>query len=253
MTIEANISKEVDSEEEFSLRVLYSLMKPVAKLASVKRIALQDLTPWMQLAYFHDLKDRGLKMREMSDVMGVSMRKVAMLSKQLKQNFLRPELEVELPRRIEFVLWAEPLSRARLSQALPGVTDAELDDALQILADQERIVVREEARGVIYDISSTTRRVVGREWAGKIDGVNNVMNNVFNAVLGRLFHDDARAFARTLQLHVREDDLEELRAFYNETIFPFLAELDERANETPDRFPIDVSILWAPTDLTENE
>ncbi len=242
-----------DLHNEFVLRVIYSLMKPIVKLAAANQIEMSELGPWLQVAYFHALKEQGFKMRQMSSVMGLSMRKIAMLSKKLKQNFLRPEEEVELPRQIEFMLWAEPLSSARLTQGLPDASEEAVLNAIEILLAEDRIKVV-SGRVPLYSISSTKRRIVGREWKGKIDGLNHVMNTVYNATYGKLLKDDERAFARTLQMHICEDDVEKLTTFYSETVFPFLVQLDADAAKSTSPIPFDVSLLWAPSDYSqENE
>ena len=239
-------------EHEYTRRVLYSLLGPVARLAADEQLTLKELGHWIETAYFHEAKGRGLKMREMSDLFEVSMRKVAMLSKQLKLNFLRPEREVSLPRQIEFALWAEPLSRARIAQAFAHVDEAEIDQALVVLRDEGR-VVEVDGRVVRYEIANATRRMVGRDWMARIDGLNNLMNNVTDAVFGRFFRGEERAFARTLQLRVRPEDLHELRAVYEEHVWEKLRELDERARGDQHAVPMGFSILWAPQAQHEEE
>lgn len=232
-------------EHEYSRRVLYSLLLPAMRLAGARAMSLRELSHWLETAYFHELKARGLKMREMADVLDVSMRKVAMLSKQLKLNFLAPEREVELPRLVEFALWAEPLSKARLTQTFSAIEPEELDEALDLLVAEGR-VVELEGRVVRYDIASPTRRMVGRNWMARIDALNNLMNNVADTVSARFFEADERAFARTLQLRIRPEDLGELQKMYEEKVWETLKELDERARGDELAVPIGVSILWAP-------
>ncbi|MEO1271243.1 MAG: hypothetical protein AAFX99_24390 [Myxococcota bacterium] len=106
-------------EQETRTRVIYSVLVPAVRLAFVFRVPLKELGDLLQMAYYHETKRRGLKMRETSEQLGVSMRKVAQLSKRLKRNFLKPESDYGLPRQIEFMLWAEPLSELRIGQALP--------------------------------------------------------------------------------------------------------------------------------------
>lgn len=231
--------------DEFSRRILYSLLQPALELAADEGLELKELGHWAETGYFHVLRERGLKMREMSDLLSVSMRKVAGLSKQLKENFLAPEKEVALPRRIEFILWAEPLSRSRLAQVMTDVDESELDEALEILLEEERITLNDDER---YDIASPTRRIVGRTWMGKIDGLNNLMRSVYEVVQRRLFDDDERAFARTLNLRVRPEDLERLHKLYEEEIWSELAALDEAARDHEDAVPIDFSVFWTPSD-----
>ncbi len=239
-------------EPEYSRRVLYSLLIPVRRLAARNGLTLTELMHWVETGYFHELKSRGLKMREMSELLDVSMRKIAMLSKQLKINFLRPEREVALPRRIEFALWAEPLSRARIAQTFPSAEEEDVDAAIDTLLDEERIIVV-RGRTDKYDIASPTRRMVGRTWMRRIDGLNNLMANVADAVVARFFRGEERAFARTLQLRIRPEDLPELKRMYEEHVWGLLEELDERARGDSHAIPMGVSILWAPQDAANNE
>ena len=54
-------------------------------------------------------------MKESMRAMSISISKATDLSRQLKQNLVGLVAQTHgLPRRIEYILWAEPLSRARL-------------------------------------------------------------------------------------------------------------------------------------------
>jgi len=245
MSITEPTSHNDPPQDEFVRRVFYSMIGGALKLAADEELSLKEVNHWVETATFHVLKDRGMKMREISEALDISMRKAANLSNQLKQNFLEPEREHTLPRRIEFMLWSEPLSRSRLLQVME-VDESELDDALEILVKQERVVL-EDGRSPRYHIASPTRRIVGRSWMGRIDGLNNLMNSAYGTIRARFFDQDERAFARTIQFSVRPEDLPKLQQLYEEKIWPELAELDRQARDAPNPVAMDLSILWAPT------
>ena len=66
-----------------------------------------------------------------------------------------------------------------------------------------------------------------------------------NAAVDKFFDDDPTAMARTLNMRIRPEDLPELRALYEETIYPALARLDDRARGSDEAMTLDVSLVWA--------
>lgn len=232
-------------QDELVRRVIYAMLAPAVRLALAFQIPIKDLGDLVQMAYFHEVRRRGLKMRQASDILGVSMRKVALLSRRLKQNFLQEETQEALPRRLEFMLWAEPLSEARLRQVIGDVDDDEITAALQRLEAQGRVRLV-PGRTPTWEVVRSEFRLVRDTWLARIDGLNNLLGSVANAVFGRFFRDEERAFARTLSLRIRPEDLERLRALYDEHIYPTLRDLDAAAHGDDEAEEIDVSIIWAP-------
>ena len=242
----------LDLDHEMNRRVVYSLFLPVVRLAFVFRVPIKELGDWLHMAYYHETKRRGLKMREAAELLSVSMRKVALLSKRLKQNFIQAETDHELPRRIEFILWAGTLSEARLIQALPVEEPEAITAALQRLLEQGRV---EEVPGrtVTYQVVRSTYRLVHDNLLARIDGLNNLLASTANAVYARFFRSDPRAFARTVSLRIRKRDEDALMALYRDVIWPKLVELDEAAKGDPEADTVDVSLVWAPYEYLRDE
>lgn len=238
---------------ELQERVIYSLLLPAVRMARVFNVPLRQMGDSLHMAYFHELKDAGFKMRQAAVALEVSMRKVALLSKQLKENFFRPEREAGLPRRIEFALWAEPLSQVRIEQCLPEVEPDAIDAALHQLLDDGRIVMRTRRRTDVYQRSSTEARLVTNDWHARIDALNNLLGNVCHAVYGRFFADDARAFARTLTFRIREQDLPKLHDLYQNVIYDRIKELEAAAKDSTEFVTLDLSVCWAPYQYLTNE
>ena len=159
-------------------RVVYGLLRPAARVALAFGIPLKQLRERLQMAYFHEARDRGLKLREIADILDVSPRSAALLSKQLKENFLDVEAEVALPRRIEFLLWAEPLSAARIKQVLVEVDGDEVDAALDKLRDEGRIVAEPGPRGRWRVARAAFRLVDEKGWLSRLDGLDTLLATI---------------------------------------------------------------------------
>lgn len=232
-------------------RVIYALLRPAARVALTFGVPLKQLRERLQMAYFHEARDRGLKLREVADILDVSPRSAALLSKQLKENFLDVEAEVALPRRIEFLLWAEPLSTARLKQVLSDVDADSIDDALTRLEEEGRVTREAGAKGRWSVVRSAFRLVDERGWLSRLDGLDTLLATVANTAWSRFFGtptEEARSFARNLALRIRPEDIGRLRELYDHTIWPALLALDEAAKDQPDSVAIDLALLWSAQD-----
>lgn len=231
---------------ELVRRVLYSLLSPPARVARAFRVPLGELSEWSELAYFHELRGAGFKMREIADQLDVSMRKAANLSARLKQNFLDPERAVGLPRRIEFMLWAGPLSNARLYQVLPNEEPDAIDEALAALVSEGRVVLSEDGGRPVYTVTGTEYRLYSEDWLNRIDGLNHLLDAIGQVAFARFFAPESPSFARTVSLRVREEDLPALHALYQDTMWPALLALDEAAADDEEARAIDLAFCWSP-------
>lgn len=241
------------SDEELRLRIVYSLFGPVAKLARRFVLPLKELSSFFEVACYHELKRASHTLQESADRLGISRRKVAQLSKRLKQNFFRPEYGHGLPRRIEYMLWAGSMTEGRIHQALPEHDEEEVDEALETLLRQERIEILKREPTYEFAVRHSEFRLYENNWMARIDGLNNLLSNLTDAVVGRFFEDDDRSFARTLNFRIQEDDIEKLRVMYEEDIYQTLVELEEKVEDADSDEVVEMSLsaLWAPTELAD--
>lgn len=235
-------------QEELSERVIYALLTPAVRLARRFDVPLTRMKEWVEVAYFHELKREDMKQREMAQVLGVSVSKVALLARQLKANFMRPEIEQALPRRVEFMLWAEPLSLAKLSQVLTDVSSEAIAQALEQLVAQGRVREEQGAHALHYALQIDMSRRVWESWLARIDGLQNALETVTGAVAGRFFDDAPLSFARTLSFRLLPEELPELRALYEQTILAKIIELDARAVARGEGAPMAMSLFWSSPD-----
>lgn len=239
--------------DELSIRVLYAFVQAAAELGTAFGVGLKTFERLSHMAAFHVLRRRRLELNEIALHLGVSRRKVDQLSRLLKDNFFErfvaPEDGEALQRRIEFMLWAQPMSASRLKQVLPHQEPADVERALEALSKDQRVAVQEGT----YRITMPERRLVRDDWLARVGGLTDQLNAVSKAVLGRFFKDDERAFARTVSLRVRRDRVAALEAFYRDEIWPLLTTLDEECNGQADSetVPVSFSVCWAPADPIE--
>ena len=224
--------------------VLYAMLRPAARLARRFRVPLKELGQWAEVGYFHELRRHDLKMREISLALEVSMRKAAQLSRQLKESFFEPERH-GLARRIEFMVWTEPLSLMRLQQLIHDESAEEVERALKRLLREQRVVPL-PGRVTTYQVAHNESRLVQGGLLERLDALNQLLDTISSAVEARFFDGDEAALVRNLELRVRRADLPDLRALYEELIFKRLSELDESARGDPDSLAVDFAVCWAP-------
>lgn len=237
-------------KKELRNRVIYALFSPAAKISQSFKIPLANLKELMEVAYFHETKKSGLKMKEVADVMDVSMSKVALLSRALKKNF--SDENVDLPRRIEFMLWSGALTSAKIKQVIPDATADEINEALLTLVDEKKIVKERQDQVFHYALNTDVDRRVWDSWLAKVDGLNNVLHTVADAVFARFFKNDPNAFARTLSFRVMPDDVKLLREFYETELFKLIVDLDAKTEGEESALPLSLSLFWAPYNFIED-
>lgn len=242
--------------EELRTRVIFSLLSPAARMAIQSMFSLKNMKQLIELALYREARRQRLKMKEIGHHLAISMSKVGLLSKQLKAHFAQPESEHGLPRKILALLWAGPMSRQKITQALEEHEDAEVDAALTALLKDKRITEDPGPTITRYKLGAPQHRLVQEPWMAKIDALDDLMGVVVRTVEGRFFRGDPRAFARTLQFRVRPEDIPRLQAHY-EALFALVCELDEAAveceAEPSSAIPLKLSLLWSPEDPTPPE
>ncbi len=248
-----NVSVEEEDRElllrELERRVIYAMLVPGVRLSRMFDVGLKEVGEWVELAYLRELVQDNVKLKDAADLLGVSVRKVSQLASRMRENFFTPEFEHELPARIEFMLWALPLSRKRIKQYLPSLDEDVVDDAIDTLLEQQRI--REvDGRTTTYEVAQSAQRLVRDDLMSRIDALNTLLGQVTDAVFGRFFRQEQKAFARSLQFRIRAEDLPKLRAMYEESVWKTLSELDEAAKDDPHAIPMGATLCWAPMDLT---
>lgn len=228
--------------EELNIQIIYSLLLPAARMAATFGIPLRKMKQLLELAYYQESKKRHLKMKDIRKLMSVSMSKVGLLSKHLKEHFSQPDTQFGLPRKILSLLWASPLSESRIIQALDEFDVDTIRKALAEMVREKRLKL-ENRRTPLYRLGLAQYRQPQDMWISKLDGLNNLLFSVARTVEARFLRDDGRAFARTLNFRVPSSALSQLIDYYKK-LFDLVCELDSSAEES-DSIPINLSMLWA--------
>jgi predicted XRE-type DNA-binding protein len=239
--------------EELAKRVVYAFMYATARLADQfeNGWSLKAAGRDLQMAWFHVLRARGLKQHQIAERLSISRASVAGLSRRLKANFLQAGNCEALQRRIEFMLWAEPLSRSRLHQVLTDCTAEAIDVAIEQLEQAGRITLQ-TGRTPRYVTARATR--LARDGAmARLDGLGQLVGAVSQAAFSRFFTPERAAFARVSQLRVRREDLPQLRALYEHQIWPTLTALDAAADGVESAQALEFVVTWSPHALFEEQ
>lgn len=233
------------TDEELQRRIIYAMLRPAVRLALRFGLSLKEMGRWLETATFHELKDDGRTLKEMAQQLGISVRKASELSKQLKENFMLAEEELELTRRIEFMLWPKPLSKARIQQVLTDVPPADVSNAIKQLTTEGRLVER-EGRTPVFNVARFSSRIVRDKILARIDGLANFLQPITHAVFGRFIKNEPKAFARVLMFRIRREDLGKLDEIYQENVWQPLEKLDADATGEDDVEEMELAICWAP-------
>lgn len=248
------MGKKIDPAERD--RVLYSMLLPAVRLARLLTIPLRSLQDWTQMSYFEEWRRQGKKLREIAELLGISPRKVALLSKRLKQNFSAHEQGMALPRQIEYQLWPGPMSSARIKQVIQNATPEEIDEALERLVEDERVTVVQRERNVVYEVPRSHNRFIAADFGTKLDGLEHFLEIVARTVHLRFFQNAPEAQCRNIDSHIRKKDIKEIEKMYRELIWKRVVELEEIADAEPDRdqvVPISLAVCWSRDDAKKME
>lgn len=244
------------SNPELQQRVIYTMLAPAARLAAAFGVSLKDLRGLLDTAYFQALRADGLTHREIADALSVSERTTVKLSRQAREQFIAQAIVHSLPRRIEFMLGAEPMGAGRISQLLPEVDEADVQAALAQLIEARR-VVEVPGRTLKFAPADEVRSLPRDTWMARVGGLNSFAENLTNAVYGRFFRQEPRTFARTLTFRGGPALFEALDDFYQQTLLPGLRAL-HRVREVDDAAENDleaaqVSLCWAPYEYMDQQ
>ncbi|MFT5435251.1 MAG: hypothetical protein ACI9OJ_005968, partial [Myxococcota bacterium] len=129
-----------------------------------------------------------------------------------------------------------------------GFSAREIDEAVDELLNEGRLV-ETGGRTPVLQVDRGVHDMVRDTWLARLGGLSSLLSNLTDAVYGRFFLEDSRAFARTLSFLVRPEDQNELERLFTDVLIPKITALDRRAREEGDGDAVRLSLLWAPFDL----
>lgn len=229
-------------------KVLFALFLPVLQIAIRFRVELRELNRLLELAYLREARRRGYRGVKLQDLLGISERKASQLSKSLREDFFDPGAARELPRRIEFLLWAQPSSVAKIRQILQA-DKVELNRAMKLLLSEGRI--REiSGRTTIYEVAQPEALLVDSEtknaiWSRRFDGLHDFLTEIGHCIYNKFFQAGDSGMSRVAVFRVRPQDVSELSAVFANNIYPKLVELEGRVNDSMNAKVVSACYTWA--------
>jgi|JI10StandDraft_1071094.scaffolds.fasta_scaffold621791_1 hypothetical protein len=242
-------SEELDLNEE-DRSLFLALCAPLARMAVRRGIPLRAVKHLVGMACYHETRLAGLTGPEATEVMDVSLRTITQLSRQMK-DFLTVESQHGLPRKLEHLLWAEPISAARMKQTIRGYTAEEIGEALDLLLAEGRIRLRDDLR---YEVTSKQVGLVDmNSFGARVDGMKDQLEAVADSVQARFIEGlpEEQAMARTYTVRIMPSQQELMfKALY--PTFKFALEgMEQAARGQEDLIEMAMSITWAPRRMVD--
>lgn len=248
-------------QEELEQRLVYTLFTPAVSLAMRFKLPLSWMKRSMETAYFQQARSAGLSLREVCELMDISISKSALLSKQLKEGFLADQSaedsstmmpELDLSARIEYLLWAGPLTLPRLNQILPNERFIDIEDALKALIAIGRVQKKKQGLYPRYELILDERQGQWMRTLARLSWLKRALRPLAQATHTRFLseQDDehAPASASAHQVKIRPEDIKQLRSFFDEELNHMLEELQRQAQDDPRAVTINLSTFWTAQD-----
>jgi len=191
---------------ELQRRLIYALLQPVAALCRRFRVPLDVVEGLCRLAYYEELR-RGQQatQSQIASIFGRSLRTVVGVERRFRSDFLSPQYEVELSRKLEERLAVGEATVAELATELDAPED-EISRLLTGLVATGRAV----NEGDRFALSERFQSLVTDDLRARIDGLKHQLDVMTAAVRARfLTREDTRpSVARTLSFVGTPDDVE---------------------------------------------
>lgn len=231
------------SQQESRRRIAFAVLAPFARVAVNWRLPLRAAKQLIELAYYAEARRRGYKLREVAELLSVSMSKLGLMSRDLKEIFDEGTAGQTTARRVLSVLGAGPLSEAKLLSVLDDeAVKAVLDD---MVAQQLLEIV--QGRTPLYRLAAAQYRLVQEPWMARYDALNHLMTAIGQTIDARFERGDGAAMARTLSFKIRPEDHTRLAELYEKQLVPLILELDAAAVAAGDAgMAMNVAVMWAP-------
>ena len=230
---------------ELQRRLVYSLLRPVARMSRRFRLPLKTLEELCRLAYFEAVRRQGdVPQAEVARIFGRSLRTVGILERQFRANFLAPVDEVEFTRRVEGALDSGPRSAADVATELDAPADRVLS-VLEGLVGTARVTRAPDGR---FTVDRRYVSLVTDDPAARIDGLNHQLDVLAAAVVTRFLEPDRTSIGRTLSFVATPEVVEALAATLARELRARCGEAEEASLEAGDYARYGVTFALAPLD-----
>jgi len=195
---------------EYKSRVVYSLLRLVARIGIRLRLPLDQVGFLLKMAYFQEARDeQGLELESIAELFGKSLRTVSTLHKQFRGDFFAPEREVQLRRDMAALLTKRARARADFEALFPDRDAGDLIRALDDLIREGRVI---ENGGRYHRNPEDHDYFDEHDIVRRIDGLNRQMDIVGQTVWNRLVDpvNGTQAAARSYVFAATDEDFDGL-------------------------------------------
>lgn len=254
------INQDMDPRE-LQQRLVYTLFLPAVTLAMRFKLPLSWMKRTMETAYFQQAREAGLSLKDICALMDISISKSALLSKQLKEGFiagLKEEQDesfdeqealsqLDLSARIEYMLWAGPLTLPRLNQILPQERFIDIEDALKSLIDAGRVQKRRQGLYPRYELVIDERQGQWMRTLARLNWLRRAVTPLSLATHSRFAPQDKQPDANlhAHQIKIRPEDIKLVQEFFDSELTQLVEELQRKAQDDPRAIKVSLSAFWA--------
>lgn len=212
---------------EAQLRLAYSLLKPVVRVAARFHIPVRTLVDLLRLAYFELLTRDGLTQAQVARRFGQTERHMRSLARRLRADFFSAEQEIGLVREIENLVATRATTEAELRKHLTSWNPAHVDDAIALLLREERIVRSPAGK---LTISKKYVLLGSENFVHRIDALNHFLDATYRATIARLVLDERdEAMMKTISFSALPVELREFVRKLEGELRLGISELEEQA------------------------
>ena len=237
---------------DLRLQVLMTMLGPVAALSRVAGLSLEDLHELVSVAYFRELKLRGMSWQGIAQRLKRSRRYVANLSK------LASATVPPLPKSRQ-VRWRRQIVRAiarhgsadldQVCGELPDATRDDLEAELQQLVEAGIL----EREGERFRVVTELVDLVQGDLEHRLDSLRHFLDGVTHVVYRRFFTrpSEAEAFARVLTFSGFRTSISKLREQAYDNMYERIVSVDAEAegDESAVQATVGLIVVETPTDL----
>ncbi len=215
------------SPAELQRRLVYSLLRPVARFSRLFRMPLKSVEELCRLACYEAARRGGAPQHELARALGRSLRTIGAIEKRSREDFLAPEREVELGRRVEeaFDAGEATLEEAAARIGEPLESFRPVAEGLVATGRLEKL-----ADGRLR-LDRRFRSLVRGDLQARVDGLNHQLDVIGQAMRARFLTPKGRGTARTLSFVASEEEMDKLTA---ELVRLFRAHCTEAEENTLD-------------------
>jgi len=232
----------VTDPSESQLRLVYSLLKPMVRIAARFGVPVRTLGELLKLAYFEHLRrEQGLPHAAVAARMGQTERSMRSLEQRLRSDFFAAESEVGLLRSIEDALATEPRTPQALTSALSSWDGLQIQTAIQQLLDEQRI--KREPGGVL-GVSHRYMTLTSDAFHQRIDALNHHLDTLYQAVVQRLLlNRRRRTMIKTISFDASAAALEAFAERLAESLREDIGRLEASEHDGPvERYSLGVTL-----------